>query len=259
MRLDPPTATSNRSGPRAWRSAIPVLGVALAAAIWTVDHARGMWTAPGTMGMDPTGFVAMWSVMMAAMMLPSMAPLASLYVRSLGHAHPVRGTLFVGGYVLLWAASGVAAYGLAAAADLVVMRGGFAPRLFAATVFATAAVYNCTSLKHRLLRQCRNPLGLLVTYAGYRGRCRALRAGLHHGLTCLGCCWSLMALMMVFGAMNVAAMVVLGLVVAIEKLSARGVLFARGAGAVSALLALVVLAVPEMAVGLTGADRVMAP
>lgn len=179
---------------------LPVLAVALVAATWTVLQARGMWTAPGTMGRDLAGFLAMWVMMMTAMMLPSMAPLASRYLRS---RPGWRGGLFVAGYLLLWAASGVLAWGLARGAD------------------------------RRVLRD--------------------LRAGVHHGTTCLGCCWSLMALMAVFGMMNVAAMVGIGLVVAVEKLWSRGIGFARAVGAASAVLAVAVLVAPELAVGLRSA------
>ncbi len=137
-------------------------------------------------------------------------------------------------------------------ADAVVALGDPAPRVFAAAVFATSGIYHLTSLKARLLGRCRNPLGLLITYGGYRGAARDLRAGLHHGLTCLGCCWSLMALMLVFGTMNVAAMVALGVVVAVEKLWARGVGFAQAVGAVSVVLAIAVLWMPGLAIGLVG-------
>lgn len=231
-----------------------VLVVALLAAVFTVVRAHGMWTAPGTMGIGAPAFVGTWGVMMAAMMLPSIAPVTGRYLRSLDGARTWRATLFVGGYVLLWATSGIAVYVLAVVADTVVARAGLAPRLFAAAVLATSAVYHLTPISRRLLKRCRNPLGLIMEYAGYRGALRDLRAGLHHGLTCLGCCWALMALMVVFGTMNVAAMVVLGLVVAAEKLWARGMAVARGIGVASAVLAVAVLASPELAVGLSGGE-----
>ncbi len=227
---------------------LPVLAVALVAAAWTVVQARGMWTAPGTMGRPLAGFLVMWAVMMTAMMLPSVAPLASRYLRS---RPGWRGGLFVVGYLLLWAASGVLAWVLARGADHVVAVGGAAPRLFAAGVFAVGATFTLTPFKERSLGRCRNPVGLLIRYGADRRALRDLRAGVHHGTTCLGCCWSLMALMAVFGMMNVAAMVGIGLVVAVEKLWSRGTGFARAVGVTSAVTAVAVLAVPELAVGLT--------
>ena len=40
---------------------------------------------------------------------------------------------------------------------------------------------------------------------------------MHHGLFCLGCCWSLMLLMFVVGIGNIGWMLVLGAVMAVEK------------------------------------------
>ena len=45
----------------------------------------------------------------------------------------------------------------------------------------------------------------------------ALRMGLHHGLVCIGCCWALMGLMFLFGAMNLVWMAALGLAMLLEK------------------------------------------
>lgn len=143
------------------------------------------------------------------------------------------------------------AWVLARGADRVVAVGGAAPQLFAAGVFAVGATYNLTPFKQRSLGRCRNPVGLLIRYGADRRSLRDLRAGMHHGTTCLGCCWSLMALMVVFGMMNVAAMVGIGVVVAVEKLWSRGIGFAHAVGVASAVLALAVLVVPELAVGLT--------
>lgn len=253
MRADAPAATG-ASRARSSSVTVPIMAVALVAAGWTVVAAQGMWTVSGTMGQGLAGFLVMWAVMMSAMMLPSMAPVASRYLRS----RPWQsGVLFVSGYVLLWAGSGVVAWSLGLVADQVVGYGGLAPQLFASGVFAAGAVFYLTPVKYRLLGACRSPMGLLVQYAARRGRLRDLRAGLHHGVTCLGCCWSLMALMVVFGMMNVPAMVVIGVVVAVEKLWARGVVFARAVGVASAVAAVAVLLVPNLAVGLAGAEMSM--
>lgn len=207
-------------------------------------------TAPGTMGMSLVGFLVTWSVMMAAMMLPSMAPVASRYLRS---RPGWRGALFVVGYLLLWTTAGVLAWALALGADRVAAVGDDASRLFAGGVFAVGAAFTLTPFKERWLRQCRNPLGLLLRYAADRRALRDLRAGIHHGTTCLGCCWWLMALMVVFGMMNVAAMAAIGIVVAVERHWSRGIGFARAVGVASAALAAAVLVVPDLAVGLRSA------
>jgi predicted metal-binding membrane protein len=86
---------------------------------------------------------------------------------------------------LLWAGSRILAYGLARAADSAVGTGGVAPRTFAALVFGACAVFYWSPVKYRALASCRNPLGLVIQCGAYRGRLRHLRAGLHHGATCL--------------------------------------------------------------------------
>jgi predicted metal-binding membrane protein len=227
-----------------------LLVLAAVAAGWTAVRAGGMWTTPGTMGLDLAAFLLMWTVMVTAMMLPSVAPTAALYLRSLA-AHRWAGAAgFLGGYALLWAGSGILGYGLARVADSVVGTGGAAPRTFAALVFGACAVFYWSPLKYRMLASCRNPLGLVIQYGAYRGWRGHLRAGLHHGATCLACCWALMALLVVFGTMNLAAMAVITAVVAAEKLWSRGVGFARLVGVAAAVLAVAVLFVPALAVGL---------
>ena len=50
-----------------------------------------------------------------------------------------------------------------------------------------------------------------------RLRARAMRVGAHHGLFCVGCCWSLMLLMFAIGAGSLGWMLMLGAVMAVEK------------------------------------------
>lgn len=217
---------------------------------FVVATARGMWTEPGSAGMGPGSFVVVWSAMMTAVMLPSVAPFGRLYLRSLGAHRFARATVFITGYLAVWCATGLAAYALAVLVDRVVIMRGLAPRLFAAAVFCVAATFSFTDMKSRMLRKCRNPIGLLIQYGARRGRARDLRAGLDHGATCLACCWALMTLMAVFGMMNVAAMVIIAMVVALEKLWVHGEGFSRFVGVVNLGLAALVLAVPQVAVAL---------
>ena len=127
----------------------------------------------------------------------------------------------------------------------------------ARAVFATCGLYQLTPLKSRCLKHCRSPLSLLLHYGAYRGRLRDVRAGVHHGAYCLGCCWSLMALFVVVGVMNLAAMVVLAIVVLAEKLSVHGELLARIVGITALALAIVVIWVPELAPGLPSTGQMM--
>ena len=158
----------------------------------------------GEQGMDAPAFLAAWLVMMAAMMLPSAAPLVLVYRRGASAAATAALTT---GYLALWAAVGIAAY--AADSSLEHTRA-------AGLVLLVAGLYELTPAKARFLRQCRDPVGFLMTrWRGSSGG--ALRLGIEHGLFCLGCCWALMAVLVVAAAMGLAWAAVIALVVFAEK------------------------------------------
>src|SRR5215470_11418401 len=210
----------------------------LAAVAWliTVGPAGTMRGMTGTMGLTLPAFVGMWTLMMAAMMLPSVTPVASMYQLSVRSHRALRLTGFTAGYLLAWAGFGIPAYLVTwLTARLVADNPGWATAV-AVVVFGACGIYQLTPLKTRCLRHCRSPLSLLLHYGSYRGRLRDVRAGAHHGAYCLGCCWSLMALFVVLGVMNVAAMVLLAVVVLVEKLWVHGEVFSRAVG-VAALVA----------------------
>ena len=187
---------------------------------------------------------------MAAMMLPSAMPMITLYARTVRQPRSIRMALFGSGYVLAWALTGIPAFGLAwVAGRVAVDHQGWATGT-AVLLFAATGIYQLTSIKHRCLQHCRSPLAHLLHYGNYRGRFRDLRAGGHHGLFCLACCWALMALMVAFGVMNLAAMVVLAGAIAIEKQWSHGDGFARVVGLVSLGLAVLVIFYPGLAPGL---------
>ena len=80
-----------------------------AAAAWaaTVALARAMAGMTGTMGLGLAVFVAVWTLMMTAMMLPSVAPTASLYAKTVRRNRTIRIAALVAGYLAVWAAAGV--------------------------------------------------------------------------------------------------------------------------------------------------------
>jgi predicted metal-binding membrane protein len=245
-----------------WRVAIVGALLALAAIAWWVTDLRmgGMDMGPGT---DPGAFgfyITTWVVMMAAMMFPSIAPMVLMYValqrgrRARGVPAPVGATaLFVGGYVLVWAAAGLLGY-----AALKLGRqldGGFfawdrGGRWAAAAVLAGAAVYELTPLKHACLKRCRGPLGFLVS-EWRDGRVGALRMGSVHGTWCVGCCWALMAALFALGAMSLAWMALVAALIAIEKMLPWRAAATGGVAAVLAALAIAVAVVPDHVPGLT--------
>lgn len=167
---------------------------------------------------------AMWVVMMAAMMLPSAAPVTLLYAtlarrrRERGTAAPSAG-LFALGYVAVWAGFGLLATTLQWALDATLL---LSPQmattsvLVAGLTLVVAGLYQWTPLKQACLQQCRSPLDFLFAHwrEGTRG---ALAMGVRHGLFCLGCCWALMLLLFVGGVMNLLWVAALTLVVLVEK------------------------------------------
>ena len=231
----------------------------LAAAAWagTVAIARGMSGMTGTMGLGLAVFVPVWTLMMAAMMVPSVAPTASLYAKTVRGNRAVRIGGLVAGYLLVWAAAGVPAYGLAWLAGRLAGSHPGAAHVLAVTLFAVCGIYQLTSLKDRCLAHCRSPLGLLLHYGSYRGKLRDLRVGVHHGAYCLGCCWGLMIVLIALGVMNLAAMVGLAVLVLIEKLWVRGPLVGRIAGVAALAVAIAAIWFPWLAPGLHAAQPMM--
>ena len=191
----------------------------LAAGAWaaTIALTREMAGMTGTMGLGLALFVPVWTLMMAAMMLPSVTPTASLYAKTFRDNRAVRTTGLVVGYLAVWAAAGVPAYGLARLAGWLTGKHPSAAHIMAVAVFAVCGLYQLTGLKDRCLAHCRSPLGLLLHYGSYQGRSRDLRVGVHHGAYCLGCCWGLMVILIAVGVMNVVAMIGLAALVLAEK------------------------------------------
>jgi predicted metal-binding membrane protein len=223
-----------------------------AAGAWAgvVLVARHMGSMPGTMGLGAGSFAAVWALMMAAMMLPAVAPFASLYSRTFTGDRGSRLGAFASGYLIVWTMAALPAYGLAWLASRLAGGQPIAATVLAVAIFAACGVYQLTPLKDRCLARCRSPLGFLLKLGAYRGRTRDLRAGLYHGAFCLACCWALMALLIAFGLMNVIAMVVLAGAVLIEKTWAWGARFSRALGVAALVLAIAVVFEPGLAPGL---------
>jgi predicted metal-binding membrane protein len=168
-------------------------------------------------------FSVAWILMTVAMMLPSAFPLILLFRRftaSRPNSGLIAATLMFG-YVVTWALFGAAAH----LADLG-LHTAIAPShwladrswIIGAGTFLLAGVYQFTPLKYLCLDECRSPYSFILEH--WRGRspvAEALRLGVHHGIFCVGCCWSLMVLMFAVGAGNVGWMLVLGSVMAVEK------------------------------------------
>jgi predicted metal-binding membrane protein len=226
-----------------------LLGAALAAWIVAVQQMRGMDAGPGT-DLGAFGwFIGIWLTMMAAMMLPSTAPVVLLFSRLRGGAHT---SAFVVGYLVAWTLYGAAAYavyrGLRGSAPSFVSWDERGPWV-AGCALAAAGLYELTPLKAACLRHCRSPLHFLV--GGRPGRIGALRAGVGHGGYCIGCCSGLMLALFALGVMSLAWMALVAAAILVEKALPRGDAFARPLGITLVAVGIWVAASPATVPGLT--------
>jgi predicted metal-binding membrane protein len=194
--------------------------------------------------------LAMWAVMMVAMMVPTAAPMTLLYAavarKAAARHNPLPSTfIFVAGYIAMWAIFSVVAtiaqHALDQAALLSPLMVSTSPGLGAALLIA-AGVYQLTPLKNACLRNCRAPAHFLSRHwrAGSLG---AFRMGLRLGTYCVGCCWILMALLFVGGVMNLLWIAAIAVFVLLEKSSPFGDVSGRFAGVAMMLVGAVGLAV----------------
>jgi predicted metal-binding membrane protein len=209
---------------------LALLGLAALAwyALWVHNRDAGM-----AMAVSAPAYLATWVVMLAAMMLPATMPLAIAYgrvARARG-GNALAALAFSGGYLLLWTVAGLVPLGLYLGSRGAIA--GMTGAMFGtatAVVLALAGLYQLSPLKGACLRACRSPLGFLMTHdfdSGFRG---GVIAGGSHGLACLGCCWVLMAMLLVAGLMSLPWMGLLGALILAEKNWRRGETLARAAG-----------------------------
>jgi len=253
---------------RGWltsRDPVAVLVVLLVAAFaaWlvTIQRMQGMDAGPGT-DLGAFGwYLGVWVTMMAAMMLPSVAPMVLAFSR-LAADRARRGRRFVptwvfaGGYLLAWTAYGIVAYGvfrLIRTLDLGVLdwdRGG--PWIAGGAV-AAAGVYQLSPLKRVCLNHCRTPLHFLV-HGWHEGWGGALRMGLVHGAYCVGCCWGLMVILFALGVMSVFWMALVAAVIFLEKVTPVGARLPRASAVLFVAFGLAIAIAPGAVPGLTEPD-----
>ena len=103
--------------------------------------------------------------------------------------------------------------------------------LLSAAILAAAGLYQLSPLKRVCLAQCRSPVQFLARH--WRpGRSGAFMIGFRHGAFCVGCCWTLMALLFVGGVMNLVWIALLTLLVLTEKLAPAGEAIGKATGVV---------------------------
>ena len=206
-----------------------LLGGALAAWIVTVERMRGMDDGPGTDLGGLGWYLGIWVTMMAAMMLPSVAPMVLLFDRVKRDRERkgvpfVPTSVFIAGYFAAWTLYGLAGYGLyrlVTAFDTGVLAWDRAGPYVAGGAIAAVGVYQLTPLKRICLRHCRSPLHFVLGgwRPGWRG---AVRMGFEHGAYCVGCCWGLMVILFALGVMSLTWMAAVAAVIFAEKVLPYG-------------------------------------
>ena len=217
-------ASENRALAASAATAVwPVLFLlAIAGGCWavTVERMQGMDMGPATDLGGLGWFAVVWVTMMAAMMLPSLSPMAVASSRAAGRGQAgsiARSVVFAAGYMLPWVAFGVLAYALVEGVrsfELGFLAWDRAGQYLAGAVILGAALYELTTLKGRCLRHCRDSR-LLRRRPGAAG---AVLMGIEQGGFCVGCSGALMAALFALGVMSIAWMLTVAIVIAIEKL-----------------------------------------
>ena len=164
----------------------------LAAACWVIaagqmsGMAMGVATELGSFAF----FIAVWVAMMAAMMLPGLAPAVLRRARDWSGVRAVP--LFAVSYLAVWALVGVAVYEVDRPHGTLV----------AGVVTVVAGVYEFTPVKQHFRRRCRDMAG----------------SGFGFGLCCLGSSIGLMAMLVALGVMSIFWMVMVTVVASAQKL-----------------------------------------
>jgi predicted metal-binding membrane protein len=239
-----------------------VTGAGLGMSAWEMTtlalfpHQQAHDVMPGMPGMDmgataqgwtAWGFatwalmIAMWWIMMVAMMTPSAAPTILLYAHVHRHAlaqGQIQDKLaptgaFAAGYLLVWfgfaAAAATLHWALERAGLVSAMMMGSQSRWLSGAVLITAGLYQLSTLKNVCLAHCRTPTSFLSRH--WRPHALgAIRLGAMHGAYCVGCCWMLMALLFVGGVMNLTWIAPLAILVLIEKALPLGHWVGRAVG-----------------------------
>jgi predicted metal-binding membrane protein len=180
----------------------------------------------------------MWWIMMAAMMLPSVAPVLLTVAALNRNAQPGRlpygpTGLFGAGYLVVWTGFSL----LAVIAQWALSESGAVSGMMQASngklaggLLIAAGLWQLTPIKRTCLRSCRAPAKFLAEHRR-GGTYGGLLMGIQHGVQCLGCCWLLMALLFVGGVMNLYWIAGIAAFVLVEKLFVGGEWFSRLAGA----------------------------
>lgn len=220
---------------------IPMPGAMAGANVAAPGVPEAMALSAGLVGV--AFYLLMWGVMMTAMMFPSVAPtFREFYETRQGASAGARAlhtVAFVATFTATWTLTGLVP--LAANAVVPVARvAGSVPELFLGATLLAVGTYQLSRTKYRHLRHCRTALHRVDPAPGTAG---AVRSGLAVAADSVGCCWALMALMVVVGSMNVLWMALVTVALSAEVLAPRGLAIARALGVVSGVAGVVLVLV----------------
>jgi predicted metal-binding membrane protein len=230
------------------------LGVLTGASMMSAPSRMAM---PDSISMGLGVFIGTWTVMMVAMMIPSVVPAVRTFdarARRLGRSGSAT-VLFVTGYLLVWSAMGGVAYLIVQALqDRLPAESSTALRI-GAVLLVVAGVYQLTPPKQACLRRCRSPHWGVALHAvtRVRGHLGAVRAGLGQGAYCLGSSWPLMLVLLLVGMMNLAWMGIIAAVIFVEKVAPRGDVVGKVVGWGLAGWGIILLVAPHTLPALGGA------
>ena len=228
--------------------------LALLAWIPTLVHA---WSMPpghqyGPMGLNFPAFLLYWTVMMIAMMLPSLAPVFSLHLDALHIEeevtfHPlIRGGGFLFGYILAWSLTGVPVYWLSLASGYLALHTPMLRGTLGAVLLIAIGLYQLTPLARHCLKHCNPVLSIDCSMSVKPGGLADVRAGLESSFYCLGTCGGLMLIMLVVGLMNVPWMLGLTALVFCLKVWGQGARLSSIVGMGLILMGVVALFFPVL-------------
>jgi len=213
---------------------------------WTMSMAWMLM--PGQTAIEATAsFLAMWVVMMMAMMLPSLVPMLWRYREAVGwrgESRLGRLTLLVGvGYFFVWTLFGLVLFPLGVALAAWEME---LPALARAVPVAVAVVVLIAGglqfhpWKAHHLRRCREAPGPGRTLPADTGT--AWRQGMRFGLHCGLSCANLTAILLVIGVMDPRAMALVTAAITAERFAPAGEFVAQVIGVVVVGAGLILLA-----------------
>jgi predicted metal-binding membrane protein len=239
---------------------MPVLALLISGlawiALWATATTGGSGLYASSMSVGPTVgsagvFLAAWEIMVLAMMLPSSIPFLACFrtVTAGGRFALAQRMSVCVGYALAWLWIGVvtALVGetLYRTTTVDVWLENHA-NLLVGVVLMLAGGFQFTALKRRCVYICSHPAMFIMRLYG-RGVADALALGYRFGFICVGCCWALMASMVLLGGGSLALMMVLTVVMFAERVMGWNDRLVKLTGLAGVTLGVVIAASPDVA------------